>query len=191
MKIILINGKKRSGKDYFANLVQEELDIQGYSSEIMSFADPLKQIVADTFDITMDQLDFFKNEATPIGIQEAKYDGYECHKLTDFRLVLQRFGTEAMKVWFGDDVWVNLLLERARDLDVDFVLVPDFRFNIEAIDGSTTVKICNDDVEKNSTDQHISENELNDFTFDYLIDNTGYKDITNVVQEFVNQLVQV
>lgn len=189
MKIILVNGKKRSGKDYFANQLQEELDNQGYSSEIMSFADPLKLIVADTFGITTEELDNYKNKSTPVGVIHYGYETDSCSKITDFRLILQRFGTEAMKPWFGEDVWVTLLLERARDLDVDFVIVPDFRFSIEDIDGSITVKIRNDDVEKNSTDDHASENELNDFVFDYTIDNSGYKDLTDDVQSFITQIV--
>lgn len=185
MKLILINGKKRSGKDYFAELLAEELNNEGYSAEILSFADPIKDIIAQTFDISSEELDQFKNDAESIIVR----NGGNQKIISNFRLILQRFGTEAMKEYFGEDVWVQLLLQRANEADVDFVLVPDFRFEIEAIDDGITVKIRNDEIEKNCTDNHRSENELNDFIFDYTIDNTGYKNITNDVQELVKQMV--
>jgi hypothetical protein len=188
MKLILINGKKRSGKDHFAQMMQTELDKLGKTSAIMSFADPIKEIISETFDISLEQLDQLKNDATPIGIQEATYDGYDCLYLSNFRLILQKFGTEAMKKQFGEDVWPNLLLERASKADADFILVPDFRFLCENIPGGFTVKIRNDDIEKNCTDNHRSENELNDFKFMYTLDNTGYSLTNKDVQNFIKDI---
>lgn len=186
MKLILVNGKKRSGKDHFAAMLQDQLDVEGYTSEIMSFADPIKDIIATTFSISQEQLDKFKNDEEPVLLRD---NGYQTI-VSNMRLVLQNFGTEAMKNWFGEEVWVTLLLERTRDLEVDFVIVPDFRFEIEAIDTGVTVKIRNDEIEKNCTDEHRSENELNDYPFDYIIDNTGYRDITDDVENLVNELTK-
>lgn len=188
MKIVLINGKKRSGKDFFARQLSGELSKLGYSSKIVSFADPIKGIIADTFNISLQDLDNFKNNSTPVGIIDYGYDEDTVQKLTDFRSILQNFGTEAMKKWFGEDVWVKVLLERTRDMNYDFILVPDFRFLCENLVGGITVKICNNDIEKNSTDEHRSENELNDFSFDHVFDNTGYRDITEDVREFAKLL---
>lgn len=191
MKLILVNGKKRSGKDYFAEVLQEKLYAAEKTSAVMSFADPIKKIIATTLNVSLEQLDDMKNEAEPIGINEPIYDGYDFKPLTNARSILQNFGTEAMKEFFGEDVWVNLLLKRANDLHVDYVIVPDFRFNIEALDGGITIKVRNDEIEKNCTDNHRSENELNEFSFDYTIDNTDYRDIADDVESLVKQLVKV
>ena len=185
-KIILINGKKRSGKDHFARLLQEELYKQHKTSEIIAFADPIKDILAMTFNLSDEQLDKLKNDEAPIIIRE---DGYQKIVAT-FRSVLQNFGTDAMKKWFGESVWSNVLLERASNSHTDYVIVPDFRFLIEDI-GGITIKIRNDEIEKNCTDNHRSENELNDYEFDYVIDNTGFPDLTEEVQEFVREIVNL
>lgn len=187
MQLILVNGKKRSGKDYFAKMLTDELAKVGKTAEVMSFAEPIKEIIAETFDLSLEDLDDYKNQARACGISHSKMDGYEFEKLTDFRLILQKFGTEAMKKWFGEDVWVRLLADRAYKSSAEFIIVPDFRFLTEDVPGAITVKIKNADVD-NSGDTHRSETELNDFTFMHTFDNTGYPDISSDVQEFVKEL---
>lgn len=171
-KIILINGKKRAGKDYIANLIKEELNSKGFSVEIMSFADPMKDIISKSFDISLEDLEDYKNEKTKIAVKIPKLDGYLCDVISDFRTLLQRFGTEAMKPIFGDSVWADLLYKKAQNSETDYVIVPDFRFIVEDIPNYCTIHIKNDDVDHN--DSHASENELNDYSFDVVLNNTGY-----------------
>jgi hypothetical protein len=187
MQLILVNGKKRSGKDYFAQMLKKELAIHGKTADVMSFAGPLKEIIAETFDISLEQLDEYKNSSRACGISHSKMDGYEFEKITDFRLILQKFGTEAMKRFFGEDVWVKLLAERAYKSTADFIIVPDFRFLSEDIPGAITVKIKNANFD-NAGDLHRSETELDNFAFMYTFDNTDYPDISKDVQEFVKEL---
>ena len=187
MQLILVNGKKRSGKDYFAQMLKIELEKIGKTAEIMSFAGPIKEIIAETLDISLQELDDWKNEARSLGISHSKMDGHEFQKITDFRLILQKFGTEAMKKFFGEDVWVRLLAERAYHSSADFVIVPDFRFFTECDPAAITVKIKNANFD-NSKDQHRSETELDNFTFMYTFDNTDYPDISKDVQEFARKL---
>lgn len=180
-KLILINGKKRSGKDYFASMLQEELYKVKKTSEVMSFAGPIKEIISETLDISLSDLDKWKNDAESIIVRD---NGHQ-KIISNFRLILQKFGTEAMKKHFGEDVWQKLLIEKASKSNVDYVIVPDFRFLCEDVPGSITIKIRNDEIEKNSTDNHRSENELNDFKFMYTIDNSDYKATTKDVQDFI------
>lgn len=187
MQLILVNGKKRSGKDFFAQTLKNELAKVGKTAEIMSFAGPLKEIIAETFDITLQELDDYKNDATPVGTIQRKMSGTDYNALTDFRLILQKFGTEAMKKFFGEDVWVKLLADRAYKSTADFIIVPDFRFLSEEIDGAITVKIRNADFD-NAGDLHRSETELDNFVFMHAFDNTGYPDIGPSVREFVSTL---
>jgi len=189
-KIILINGKKRAGKDFFAEKLQEELYKSQKTSAVMSFAKPIKQIIAATFGITEKELEDYKNDTENYGIEINSYPNNQPQvtiEYTNFRKILQNFGTEGMKPIFGDAIWARLLKEKAMESSVDYIIVPDFRFLIEDI-GDVTVKIINEDFD-NSSDTHASENELNDFKFDYTIDNTGYKNIDDQVQKFVQNLL--
>ena len=180
-KIVLINGKKRAGKDYVARILQQELNKCGLTSCIESFADPIKDIIATTLGLTLSELDNFKNKKSLIVI-----NGKE---VCDARLMLQRFGTEAMKSWFGDDVWAKLLYENIKNIKADVIIVPDFRFNVEKRKNTFTLKVVNDNVDKACDDNHQSENELNDFKFDHVIDNTGYKDITTGVNIVIKEML--
>jgi len=185
--IILINGPKRSGKDFSAKILQEKLS-QNNTTSNMSFADPIKQIIADTFGITLQNLDELKNSSAPIYI-----DAYKRYKqISDFRTIIQRFGNEAMKKMFRETVWSDLLLEKALECGSDYIIVPDFRFFIEntVVRQSDfkviTLKIRNDDVV--NKDAHPSERELDEYTFDYVIDNSGYpKDLDKYIDSFINQ----
>jgi len=187
-KVILINGKKRSGKDYSADLIKKRLEKKGYTAEIIRFADPMKFIVAETFGISEEDLDTYKNDVVEFGYEIKAYPDNQPSVtiLQDsFRGALQRFGTEAMKPVFGDNIWAKLLYKKAKKLDVDFVLVPDFRFLVEYKKKAITLKIRHDVLESECTDTHASETELNDFNFDYEIDNTGYPDTTDQIKKFV------
>jgi len=192
MKIILINGKKRSGKDFVAAAIKNEFNKHNKTAEIMSFADPIKDIIAETLKITIQDLELYKNNPTEYMIELQKYPSSVMESPSalnhiDFRVILQRFGTESMKKWFGEEVWVNLLLSRAESLDVDYVLVPDFRFLCEAV-SKETICVHNDDY-SNANDAHRSENELNEFNFKYTINNTGYRDISKDIEDLVLKIL--
>lgn len=180
MKYILINGKKRAGKDFFASLLYAELVNAGYTAAVLSFADPIKDIMSVTLNIARDELDEFKNNSVPIYIQNKH--------VSDARQVLQNFGTEAMKKYFGEDVWVNLLCAQAEKTNADFIIVPDFRFFSEHMPGSVTVRVLNHDV-ASAADLHRSENELNEFNFDFVLDNTGYCLGTSDAKELVQAIL--
>lgn len=160
-KIILINGKKRAGKDYIANILKEKLG----NCEIMHYADSMKQIIADTFEISLEELDNYKNENV-----EITFNG----KRITFRRVLQCFATEAIKPVFGNNIWKRIVLEKIKETNAEYIIIPDFRFPEEYIEDSLTVKVLGGD----TNDTHISESALNDFKFDYIIDNTNKEDLT-------------
>lgn len=187
---ILINGKKRSGKDFSATKLKEKLEENGYSVQILSFAGPLKQIVAELFGITIDDLDLFKNEPEKYKVKIINSDDgiLMAHEL-DLRLILQILGTDVLKKYFGDGVWVDLMNKEIAKSTSDFILIPDFRFICEHLDDSITIKIRNDEIDKNFTDTHKSENELNEFVFDYELDNTNYRDIEDDINKLVIEIL--
>lgn len=127
-QIILIKGRKRVGKDTVADMLHKCLQDAGHDVSRASFAQPMKDIIADTFEIDLGELDLLKNhtDTNKIMIYNTQYQGLA--ELSDFRKVLQRFGTEAMKKQFGDDVWSELLYN---NLKSDVTIVSDWRFKSE------------------------------------------------------------
>lgn len=154
-KVLLIAGKKRAGKDAFANAIMAEAKLRYKSVQIIAFADPLKDIMSITLGISLQELDNLKNDPS-----------------NPHRAYLQRFGTEAMKKYFGDMVWVHMLNMKIERSLADIIIVPDFRFAPEAIAGATTINVVRESL-GNALDSHSSENGLIDFDFDKVIYNNG------------------
>jgi len=192
-KIILINGIKRSGKDYLGELMQELIP----HSEIHKFADPIKEIIAVTFGISLDDLEVYKNNSQDYGIEIKVYPNNQpdCTlKYVNFREILQKFGTEAMKPVFGNDVWAELCLKRA--LEAEISIITDFRFYDEwKVVNSKDVKIFTINIFNDSLpqpDNHASERDLedNNFKFDFYIDNTNqpniFEDVKNIIKNILD-----
>lgn len=174
-EVILISGYKRAGKDTTAQMLKEIFEENQLKVEILSFADTLKNIACIIFDISREQLDEFKNNETSIGTYEKYNDhlGYEFEELTNFRKVLTKIGNEALKPILGEDIWVKDIQKKIAASDADIIIIPDFRFKIEHINKAITVRVVNDDIVNKET--HPSETEIEDFSFDVYIDNTGYQ----------------
>jgi hypothetical protein len=185
-KIILINGKYRSGKDYIAEQLANELNKRNIITETMSYADSVKDILCSTFDISLDELNKYKNNKSPISVQESEL---RSKYLLDFRQLLQRFGTDAMKSVFGESVWASILYKKAQKSDADIILVPDFRFNCEKIKNAVTINVFNNSVKYN--DEHRSENELSDYKFDFYVDNTDQPDISHQINDIINKITTI
>jgi len=185
--VIMLSGYKRAGKDFVSALLNKRLE----DSKIYSFAEPLKDIIATTLGISLKELELFKNNPTSF-LLETSDESRQMHlHTTNYRSVLQIFGTEATKIWFGDTVWSDLFL-RQNYVD-DYLIISDSRFELEitelrkAYDRVITVKVIDSNIV--NTDLHTSETALDRFTFDYYIDNTA-KDssIIEAVDKFVGEL---
>lgn len=183
-KIIQINGAKRSGKDTTADFIVDSIE----SSEKFSFSTPMKDIVSTTFGISMEDMELHKNNPDDFKI-EIKDKDNKVIQSTDFRKVLQE-NSQSVKKHFGDTVWKDLLLKEVEKSDADLIVVADYRFPEEKIDGATTVFIRNDDIESN--DSHCSENALKDEKFDFILDNTGYclkkEDALNIIKKIKDKV---
>ena len=129
--VILVNGLKRAGKDYTSDLLVAALNNCSMSAKSFSFAAPMKCIISKTFNITLAQLDDYKNDSEryhlcPIDMKDGNHGDH-----TNFRTILQRFGTEAMKPIFGDTIWTELVCKNIRKSKEDFIIISDFRFTEE------------------------------------------------------------
>lgn len=171
--IILVSGKKRAGKDTVAQMIVEQLD-DSYSISRLSFAEPMKYIIASTFDVALEDLEDYKNfpKLYPVMVMHSELvKPFELS--TDMRKILQRFGTEAMKKQFGDDVWSELLYKKIHS---DITVVSDWRFKseLEFLKKQKGVKVITVRVNRVGQvvhDEHISEKDLEDVETDFTLNN--------------------
>jgi len=184
--VILISGKKRSGKNFVGEVLQKYCNSLGYNTKQMSFADPLKKIVQETFMISPENLEKFKNdpEEYPVILPEDE----RTIRISSYREILQRLGSEGIRGVLGNDIWKNHLYNRICASTADVFIVTDFRFRNEAIPSEyyqllklKTLYVANDNVSK---DSHQSENGIpDDYTFTCSIDNTGYASEESIIEQ--------
>lgn len=142
---IAFGGKMRVGKDSAVKYCKSEIS----SFDHFSFSEPVYEIMK------------FAQET--VGI-----------KYNKDRQFLQYIGTDWGRV-IDENIWINILLNKARKSTKDYIFVSDIRFEneFEALknDGWICVKIVK---KTNLSDSHISENSLDnieDCKWDYILTN--------------------
>lgn len=181
--IIQIGGFKRSGKDTISQMISNHYQSSGKLVDIFSYADPIKEHVCKLFNISLEQLDEFKNSKKELW----SFDNYDnAYKFTDFRDLLTSTG-DSFKSIFGDDIFLILMLEKIEKSEADIIIIPDFRFAVEHIPNAVTIRINNSDI-INDTD-HPSETELIDFDFDMSIDNTNCSQNQEEISYYCEQMI--
>ena len=181
--IIQIGGFKRSGKDTISKMIANHYQSKGKLVDILHYADPIKEHIYKLFNISLKQLDEFKNSKKELW----SFDNYDnAYKVTDFRDLLTSTG-DSFKSIFGDDIFLRLMLEKIEKSEADIIIIPDFRFAVEHIPNAVTIRINNYDI-INDTD-HPSETELIDFDFDMSIDNTNYSQNQEEVSYYCEQMI--
>lgn len=184
--VIIINGKKRSGKDNFAKILKREYSKLGKSVMISAFADPIREILSKSLNISTVVLDGFKNAEFVLSTKDP-----ETGKTTDlvtFREFYQKFGTDAMHSYFGKNVWVDLLNEKIESSTAEVIIIPDFRFPHEEI-SDISIQVFDSNII--SEDSHISENSLNDLDFKFEVDNTDHPDLTKAAQDIILRIAKI
>jgi len=179
--VILISGKAGCGKDTTAELIVKQLEAKEKGVKQLSFAEPMKRIIATTMGILPSTLDTYKNDTRTYGLVNTRGSNFGVR--TDYRRILQRFGTEAMKSEFGKHVWTDLVWDKIRYSKLaNIFVVPDWRFKEELYrledkvhqmnDKIIRVRVERDGLVSNAT--HISEVDLDtEIDFDYIIKNDG------------------
>ncbi len=181
--IIQIGGFKRSGKDTISQMIANHYQSSGKLVDIFHYADPIKEHVCKLFNISLEQLDEFKNSKKELW----SFDNYDnAYKVTDFRDILTSTG-DSFKSIFGDDIFLRLMWEKIEKSEADIIIIPDFRFTVEHIPNAVTIRINNYDI-INDTD-HPSETELIDFDFDMSIDNTNYSQNQEEISYYCEQMI--
>lgn len=85
--------------------------------------------------------------------------------------LMSAYATSFMRDTISQDIWVNILLQKIQN-GINYV-VDDLRFPNEFAIMDYTVNIIRPDVEPRHGRLPKSEGQLDDYRFDYLIENTG------------------
>ena len=196
--IIGISGKAQSGKDTVCRMIVYTLWYYNYSQRLKpfgiehyyntyerfgdvidfthwyktSFANKLKQCLSNILNVSISKFEdneFKKSEVEWLGMT--------------VRELLQKFGT-AIRNEVSDDFWVKACLNNLEK--DDDCLITDVRFKSEA-KGIKDLEgiIVRVNREGAGAGNHISEIDLDDYSFDYVINNDGsMEDLLLKVKEF-------
>ena len=193
MSIIGLSGHIGSGKDTVANIIKK-IDYEK-KWQTKKFAYKLKQIASILTGIPANKFEDQEFKKTYLGkewmiqtkidhtiIKNGEPSKVEVISKMTVRDLLQKLGTEAMRNGLHPDVWVNALMsdyKKTKDKDEEYSypnwIITDVRFpnEYDAIKskGGIVVRV-NRDV-KTEEPKHISETALDDYQFDYVINNNG------------------
>jgi dephospho-CoA kinase len=174
-KLVLISGKKYSGKDTFAEFFKEKNFYK------MALADSLKEQLyifsknIASFEISIE--DFYSNKSRELGINTTT------HQPITIRSLMQWFG-QSIKILMGQYYWVNLLENEIKEnscLSNSNIVVTDCRFLYELSElikrfsdrDVYTIRIVRDSKEVDSDISEIDLDLVSDSYFDFVINNSG------------------
>lgn len=166
--IVLINGKARSGKDTVAKLLQEKFEQLGITANIRPNAQAVKKVAKHIFN--WNEIKDTRGRQLLLDITQAGYN-YDPYFWED-----------------KNNMYMN---------HFDVYIIPDWRyestfnyFNLK--NNVITINVKNDNRESiGSLSNHQSETGLDNFVFDYFIDNNGtLEDLEMQVETLHKYVVQ-
>jgi hypothetical protein len=170
-KVICVSGKAQHGKDTVAGLLDIALTEKDRKSIVIHYADLLKFICSTYF----------------------KWDGKKDDK---GRTLLQHVGTDVVRKQ-EPNFWVDFVskLLHLFDGEWDYVIIPDCRFPNEIDTMKNNFCAWHLRVERPNFDNglsveqqnHISETSLDDYPYDYKINNySGLHNLTEQINNFIH-----
>lgn len=157
MKVILISAKAQHGKDTSALILKDLYEAENKKVLITHYADLLKYICKTFFD-------------------------WNGKKDDPGRSLLQQVGTNIVGAK-QPDFWVDFIISVLNLFkgSWDIVIIPDCRFvnEVEKMKNhfdTTLIRVVRPDFDNGLSDeqkQHPSETTLDDYAFDYIVQNTG------------------
>lgn len=181
-EILLIGGKARSGKDYVSDHIKNVLELNGKSVFKFAFADELKKYICILFNIDLDTLNSLKNSEEPF-----------TKNGTTIRQCLQRLGTDIFST-YDKYYWTKIAANIINNTDYQYYIISDFRYPHETeirsfVNNSKiyTINILGNPNNQIKANNHISETSLNEFSFDFVIDNSTHNfNIDNLIEILLN-----
>lgn len=173
--IITISGTARCGKNYVGDLLCKKLP----NAKCYAFADILKEYVCELFDIDIETLDYYKNCGEP----------FAANGVT-MRTILQRLGTEIFVNKVDRLYWVKKLKEKINSENYEYAIITDARFCHELDFIGESFKIFIKGNEEITESNHISERNLDNYIFDYEINNIDKPNLSPVIDEIYSILTK-
>ena len=239
--IILVGGKRRSGKDYFTSLIKQTSE---YGYNHFSFGKAIKDYTYDMLELSFEDGENLKNKDDGIilisktkleknyntlidkVIKDCDYNyDYDRNGIVQFlnvevefdkvlynissntgseyndliqvnvRLALQYISSSLKNIFDDKLIWTRIVYNKIMDnncVDSDQdIIISDFRFPFEdfrnfdvSMFNIVTIKV----IGKNQydfdplVDAHETETALNDYKFDFIINNTAYSDTSLLAQ---------
>lgn len=178
--IIGITGRKRSGKNTFADIAHDHLDSLGKHCWQLAFADELKRQVL---------------RIPVLAANNFTFESIEKHK-ERFRPILQHLGTEIVRELIDKNYWINYCMETARIREASgfIVFITDVRFidEAQAIQeaGGHIIKIIwTGTKEHHHIDKHKSETSTDYIEATKVLENDGTESFKAATIEIINSLI--
>lgn len=124
--IIGIHGFKGSGKDTVATYIARQ-----YGFTQIAFADKVKESICGMFDITLEQIEEWKNNDEYHVSITGPERAYDFKSRVTFRQFIQRFATEGVREVFGYDFWIQFVIDTYKGSFPQNFVVSDARFENE------------------------------------------------------------
>ena len=196
-KIVLFgfSGEKGCGKD----TVADYMCLKHHFTKL-AFATPLKEAVSFTFHVPMEELgsgtlkdqefafpiivtefhlsDFLEHlhdnyYEIPEEVKTSIISKYQGTSFTNYRGILQIFGTEICRREIDNDIWITIMRKRLDECPTHRIVLSDVRFKDEkdfvSEMGGKSVIIERPSL--NNEDTHVSENNLTGEDYDVIITN--------------------
>ena len=187
---VIVSGKKRHGKNYFAKRVKVALRKEKISVTEDAFANPMKRFCADVFGIPMEDMETETGKAKNthlrwcdinqgIAVAFGKSKHTPCTDFITIRELLQVLGTEVFREGFYGPIWAEAPFrkqhtkrmisdESVEDIHMDVVLITDCRFPNEVEEAKKNNAILIRVIRNcKNEDRHISETALDDYKWEH------------------------
>lgn len=179
---IVISGKKKHGKNYFADMVKHLLVLEGISFTETAFATPIKEFCENTFGIPMEDMETQEGKLKPTHIRWSDLTGNVWKPSDEFitvRELLQIIGTEIFREGFYSPIWAEAPFRKKHIIETysdgwtqrvtpDVVFIPDCRFPNEVEEAkkhdAILVRVVRDDIDEDG-DTHPSEIALDNYAW--------------------------
>ena len=180
--IIGFAGKKGSGKNFAASVINQLAVDEGFTVEEMAFADPLKAMLKHGLGLTDEQL----NNQDLKNVIDMRY-----HQTP--RQMMQSLGTDWGRYLVSHDIWLVRMRQRIAESNADVILVTDVRFDNEAdlirSLGGHIAEIIKPIRIDTDTDNHESEKGITLLSNDYMIPNSMDDKFNQNVAAVFNQIL--
>lgn len=189
--IIMITGKKQSGKDTTANIIKTHFPKLKFSG--VALANAMKTFTCQLLDIPLYEVEDLKVQEDNYLLQPSKYR----QSGATMRTFLQNLGQGIKEIAKDDLIWCRHLARSMHVEDTNYLLT-DIRFPFEQqffaqlgkLAGVSVVTIRVERDDDSPTDTHISEQNFDKIPYDYLIKNNGtLAELENKVATIMTQLI--